>query len=119
MSMEEAYNAACLGHPQIAKILSARNSQQLVQKKQKASSSIYGTSGGSMSGGSPNSVEAALNSAWDNAGRMQSVGVYSLYSSSYAKSCIGIHEQKAIQAALQLRGHSSGFSKCLVIQATG
>tara|TARA_R110000823_G_scaffold312488_1_gene439181 strand:- start:5474 stop:6460 length:987 start_codon:yes stop_codon:yes gene_type:complete len=70
MSMEEAYNAACLGHPQIAKILSARSSQQSVQKKQKASSSIYGTSGGSMSGGSPNSVEAALNSAWDNAGRM-------------------------------------------------
>jgi len=70
MSMDEAYTAACLGHPQIAKIMSSRHSQQSVQKKQKASSSIYGTSGGSMTSGAPDSVESALNSAWDNAGRM-------------------------------------------------
>ena len=70
MSMQEAYQTACLAHPQISKIMNARQSQKTVQKKQKASSSIYGTSGGSMSGGAPESVEAALNSAWDNAGRM-------------------------------------------------
>jgi len=70
MSMQEAYQTACLAHPQIAKIMASRNSQASVKKKQKASSSIYGTSGGSMSGSAPNSVEEALKAAWDNAGRM-------------------------------------------------
>jgi hypothetical protein len=70
MSMEEAYYAACVSHPQISKIIHSRQSQQSVQKKQRAASSVHGNSGGSMSSNAPDSVEAALNSAWDNAGRM-------------------------------------------------
>tara|TARA_R110000787_G_scaffold3980_3_gene15528 strand:- start:9757 stop:10767 length:1011 start_codon:yes stop_codon:yes gene_type:complete len=70
MSMDEAYYTACVSHPQISKIIHARVSQQSVQKKQRAASSVHGNSGGSMSSNTPGSVEAALNLAWDNAGRM-------------------------------------------------
>ena len=70
MSMDEAYNTACAAHPQIAKIISGRQSQQTVQSKRNAASSIHGTSGGSMAASAPNSVAAALNDAWDSAGRM-------------------------------------------------
>jgi hypothetical protein len=70
MSMEEAYNTACAAHPSISKIMHSRQSQQSVQNKRQAASSIHGTSGGTMSGSAPDSVAAALNEAWDNAGRM-------------------------------------------------
>ncbi len=70
MTMEEAYNTACQSHPQIANIMKNRVSQQSVQQKRQAATSIHGTSGGSMSADAPNSVAAALNDAWDSAGRM-------------------------------------------------
>lgn len=70
MSMQEAYNLACNNHPQISKIMSGRTSQNTVNQKRKAASSIQGSPGGSMSKGAPNSTMAALNDAWDSSGRM-------------------------------------------------
>ena len=70
MSMDEAYNLACSNHPQISKIVSGRASQQSVDQKRQAASSISGSPGGTMTGAAPNSMIAALNDAWDNAGRM-------------------------------------------------
>ena len=70
MSMQEAYNTACAAHPQISKVMAGRQAQQSVQQKKQAASSIHGTSGGSMVGTQAGSVAAALNDAWDSAGRM-------------------------------------------------
>jgi hypothetical protein len=70
MSMSEAYNLACNNHPQISKIMSGRVSQKSVDTKRQAASSIQGSPGGGMSKGAPNSTMAALNDAWDGAGRM-------------------------------------------------
>jgi hypothetical protein len=70
MSMDEAYNLACSNHPQISKIMSGRTSQASVDGKRRAASSISGSPGGGMSKGAPNSTMAALNDAWDSAGRM-------------------------------------------------
>ena len=70
MSMAQAYDSACWGNEKIRKILQDRQSTQKVSSRKKANSSIQGTSGGTMSNSAPNSVESALNDAWDNAGRM-------------------------------------------------
>ena len=70
MSMQEAYNTACAAHPQISKVMQSRQAAQSVQQKKQAASSIHGTSGGAMGGAQAGSVAAALNDAWDNAGRM-------------------------------------------------
>ena len=70
MSMDEAYNLACSNHPQISKIISGRSSQKSVNQKRQAASSISGSPGGGMQGQAANSVAAALNDAWDSAGRM-------------------------------------------------
>ena len=70
MSMDQAYDSACWGNEKIRKILQDRQSTQNVSTRKKANSSIQGTSGGTMSNSAPNSVESALNDAWDNAGRM-------------------------------------------------
>jgi hypothetical protein len=70
MSMQEAYNLACNNHPQISKIMAGRTSQNTVNQKRNAASSIQGSPGGSMSKGAPNSTMAALHDAWDSAGRM-------------------------------------------------
>jgi hypothetical protein len=70
MSMDEAYSLSCANHPQISKIMSGRTSQQSVDKKRQAASSISGSPGGGMQGQAPNSLSAALNDAWDSVGRM-------------------------------------------------
>ena len=70
MDMEQAYNLACSSHPQISKIMNGRQSQASVDQKRQAASSIQGGPGGTMGGSAPNSVAAALNDAWDSAGRM-------------------------------------------------
>lgn len=70
MSMEQAYQLACGQHPQISKILAQRASQVSVDTKKRTASSITGNPGGRMTPQAPNSVAAALNAAWDNAGQM-------------------------------------------------
>jgi len=69
MSLEEAYNTACAAHPQISKIINGRKSAEEVGRRRTAASSIHGGPGGSMSADTT-SLTAALNDAWDNAGRM-------------------------------------------------
>ena len=69
LSMQQAYEMACNQHPTISKIMQQRASSQQVQQKRGAAASIHGSPGGSMQS-APNSMTAALNDAWDNAGRM-------------------------------------------------
>jgi hypothetical protein len=70
MSMDEAYGLACANHPQINQIMGGRHSQQSVDKKRRAASSISGTRSGGGSGQASGSIAAALNDAWDATGRM-------------------------------------------------
>jgi hypothetical protein len=70
MNMDEAYRLACSNHPQISKIMSGRTSQQSVNQKRAAASSISGSPGGAGGSAAPNSTMAALNDAWDSVGRM-------------------------------------------------
>lgn len=70
MTMEEAYSIACSTHPSISKIMQARQSQQTISTKRAAASSVRGSPGSSAMSGSAESRLAALNDAWDNAGRM-------------------------------------------------
>ena len=70
MTMEQAYNIACSSNPQISKIMSARQSQQSSQARRAAASSVRGAPGAQGGGSSTGSRLAALNDAWDNAGRM-------------------------------------------------
>ena len=69
ITLQEAYDKACQLNPQIANIIKARNSQQTVQSKRKAGSSIYGSPAGSTAGGAPDSMRAAIESAWEGVGR--------------------------------------------------
>lgn len=69
MSLQEAYDTACRAHPQISKIIAGRTSAQETQRKRNAASSISGNQGGELSS-APGSIAAALEEAWDNAGRM-------------------------------------------------
>jgi len=70
MDMDEAYKIACSNHPQISSIVSGRTSQDTVNKKRQAASSISGSPGGS--GGIPigGTMTEDLNIAWDSAGQM-------------------------------------------------
>ena len=69
MSMQEAYDQACQLNPQIRQILQGRQSQQSVQQKRKAGSSIHGTLGGDGSSSAPDSMRNAIEMAWEGAGR--------------------------------------------------
>jgi len=68
LGLKEAYDKACLMHPTISQITQNRQAQAAVQQKRQAASSIYGGPGGTQAT-QPGSITAALNDAWDNAGR--------------------------------------------------
>jgi len=70
ITLEQAYNTACLMNPEIANIIESRKSQQAVSQKRQASTSIYGTMGGEAGNAPANSVREAIEMAWENAGRM-------------------------------------------------
>lgn len=70
LTMDQAYEQACQMNPQIRQILAGRASQQNVTQKRRAASSISGGPGGNPSAAPPNSTRAAIEEAWDNAGRM-------------------------------------------------
>ena len=70
MDLKTAYDRACLMNPEISKIIQTRQGAQSTQQKRRASSSIHGTPGGEGDVAAPNSIAAALNDAWDNAGRV-------------------------------------------------
>jgi hypothetical protein len=69
MTLEEAYNIACSTHPSISKIMTGRQAKEATANRQRAASSVRGSVGGVLDA-PPDSRMAALNDAWDNAGRM-------------------------------------------------
>jgi len=70
MSLEQAYSIASKQHPTISKILESRIGQETVNRKRSAASSVSGSPGGTMEAPPANSIAAALNDAWENAGRV-------------------------------------------------
>jgi len=64
MSMEQAYNAACAAHPEIAKVTQQRNYATNVAKKRQAASSISGKPAGNASP-PPDDLRAALMQAFE------------------------------------------------------
>jgi len=68
MSMEDAYNRACLMHPEISTIVQTRQKQQALLPKKKAAVSISGGQGGAGGSGGAETTRQALEAAWDNYG---------------------------------------------------
>ena len=69
MSMQDAYDKAVMMHPQISAIVSGRLGQKQVDNKRRAASSISGGPGGPGPVAEVGTTRAALEDAWDNAGR--------------------------------------------------
>lgn len=72
MSLEDAYNKACMMHPDIsAQLIEEKHlarvaqTREQYQKKKKAASSIHGRPAGNGKPSSGNSLQDALNEAWD------------------------------------------------------
>ena len=70
MSMDEAYRLACSQHPTISKIVQARGSQESVNRKRQAASSIRGNPDGDSMSARATSISQALSDAWDSVGRV-------------------------------------------------
>jgi hypothetical protein len=70
MGLQEAYDAAAWQHPEIRKVMLARQSQGQVQQRKRAASSIHGTPGGEGSSSSPADLRSTLEQAFQNANRM-------------------------------------------------
>jgi hypothetical protein len=69
LSMADAYDRACQMHPEVSKIIAARNSAQDVQRKRQAASSVSGTPGGPGAAPEHDDVRSAIEAAWATAGR--------------------------------------------------
>lgn len=72
MTLDEAYRRACMLHPEVSKIMETRNLAPTPQQK-RAASSIKGSSGGSTTEQVGDSVQDALNAAWDAAMRTSNI----------------------------------------------
>ena len=70
MGLQEAYEAAAWQHPEIRKVMLARQSQGQVQQRKRAASSIHGTPGGEGSSAGPADLRSTLEQAFQNANRM-------------------------------------------------
>ena len=70
MGLQEAYDAAAWQHPEIRKVMLARQSQGQVQQRKRAASSIHGTPGGEGSSAGPADLRSTLEQAFQNANRM-------------------------------------------------
>lgn len=70
MTLREAYDRACRNHPEIAKIIEARQASGTVERKRRASVSVSGSPGGSPGVGAPKDLRGALEAAIDGAGRL-------------------------------------------------
>jgi hypothetical protein len=68
MSLKQAYDRACLIHPEISNVITARNSQQDLGAKRNAASSINGTRGGTTNATPTGSIRETLSHVYDNAG---------------------------------------------------
>lgn len=69
MTLDDAYNRACANNPQISTILAAR-SRQPTPSQQAAASTLRGGPGGATEAAAPDTLKAALEHAWDTAGRL-------------------------------------------------
>jgi hypothetical protein len=69
MTLQEAYDRAIAMNPQISKIIAARESRAATQQKSQAAVSISGSPSGPGDASAPKSTRAALEEAWENAGR--------------------------------------------------
>lgn len=70
MSLQEAYDKACQLHPEVSKVIASRQQRQSVGNKRRASSSVSGSPGGVGERSTPDSTRAAIEQAWENAGRI-------------------------------------------------
>ena len=71
MTMQQAYDRACMMNPEVSGIIQARKNGLDMQNKRKAAVSITGGPGGPGGGGeSTNSITEALNAAWDAVDRV-------------------------------------------------
>lgn len=70
MSLEEAYQRACVAHPQISQILASRSKAPTPQQKAAASTLRGNGLGSDLTASEPDSIKAAIEQAWDTAGRM-------------------------------------------------
>ncbi len=70
MTLDEAYQRACALNPQISQILQARNAAPTPQQKRAASTLRGNGLGGPGAAAEPDSLHAAIEAAWDTAGRM-------------------------------------------------
>ena len=70
MGLQEAYDAAAWQHPEIRKVMLARQSQGQIQQRKRAASSIHGTPGGEGSNAAPADLRSTLEQAFQNANRM-------------------------------------------------
>ena len=71
MSLEEAYNRACMAHPEVSQILEQRKAQQAMmgtseaaKAKKRAAVSITGQQGGQTTRGA-DSLRAQIAQAWE------------------------------------------------------
>jgi hypothetical protein len=69
MTLQQAYDKACAMHPQISQIMASRAARNNAQDKRRAAASISGSPGGPGEAAEPTSTRAALEAAWENAGR--------------------------------------------------
>jgi hypothetical protein len=67
--MQETYDKACMLHPEISKIVQARQAAESMGKKRQAATSIHGTPSGGGDAGAPGSLRETLANAWDDVGR--------------------------------------------------
>ena len=70
MGLQEAYDAAAWQHPEIRKVMLARQSQGQIQQRKRAASSIHGTPGGEGSSAAPADLRSTLEQAFQTANRM-------------------------------------------------
>lgn len=65
VSLEEAYNRACMMRDDIRQILDARKSQQAVQQRKPAAVSVSGAPSGDTAPPAPQTIAEHLSAAWD------------------------------------------------------
>ena len=70
VSLKQAYDRACMLHPEISTIIQSRQSAQEVEKKREAASSVSGTPNGPSTQNEPATLRQAIEQAWDTVGRL-------------------------------------------------
>jgi hypothetical protein len=68
MTLKQAYDRACLIHPEISSVITARNAQQDIGAKRNAASSISGTRSGVNTSIPTGSIRDTIDAVWDNVG---------------------------------------------------